>query len=270
MPRFAANLSLMFTELPFLDRFEAAAEAGFGAVEFLFPYGHPPAAIADRLERFGLTAVLFNLPPGDWAAGERGLAALPDRVGELRAGLDEGMRYAAATGTRRLHMMAGLADWRDPAARVTYLGSLEWCADRLAREGIDLLIEPINPRSMPGYFLADVDAAAMLIADLTLPNLKLQFDIFHCQILHGDVTMRLRRLMPMIGHVQVASVPDRHEPGTGELDDAYLFDELDRLGYDGYVGCEYNPRAGTIDGLTWRESHSPIRIPAALNESRRK
>lgn len=270
MPRFAANLSLMFTELPFLDRFEAAANSGFDAVEFLFPYDHPPEALAQRLARFGLTTALFNLPPGDWAAGDRGLAALPDRFGELRAGVDHALRYAEATGARRLHLMAGLADWRDPGARASYLRSLEWCAERLARERLDLLIEPINPRSMPGYFLNDVDAAGGLLTDLAIPNLKLQFDIFHCQILHGDVTMRLRRLMPIIGHVQIASVPDRHEPGSGELDDAYLFGELDRLGYDGFVGCEYNPRAGTLDGLAWRESLCPNRAPATPRESRRK
>jgi hydroxypyruvate isomerase len=251
MPRFAANLTLMFTEVPFLDRFAAAAQAGFTAVECLFPYGHPPEAIADRLARHGLTLALFNLPPGDWDAGERGLAALADRFAELQAGVERALPYAAATGVARLHLMAGLADPRDPAARDAYRRAVAWTAERLARAGLDLVLEPINPRNMPGYFLADFGAAADLIRDLALPNLRLQFDLYHCQILHGDVTTRLRALLPLVGHVQTASVPARNEPGTGEMNDAFLFAELDRLGYAGFVGCEYNPAAGTEAGLGW-------------------
>jgi 2-dehydrotetronate isomerase len=251
VPRFAANLSLMFTEHAFLDRFAAAAEAGFSAVEFLFPYEHPPEAIAERLRRFGLTQALFNLPPGDFAGGERGLAALPERFDEVKAGVETALRYAEATGVRRLHLMAGLADPADPDARAAYRRAVTHAAGRLAEHGLDLVLEPINARNMPGYFLNDFGAAAALIRELGLPNLKLQFDLYHCQILHGDVTVRLRALMPMIGHVQTASVPDRHEPGTGEIDDAFLFAELDRLGYDGYVGCEYVPAAGTVAGLAW-------------------
>lgn len=251
MPRFAANLTLMFTEHPFLDRFAAAADAGFDAVEFLFPYEHPPEAIAERLARHGLTQALFNLPPGDFAAGERGIAALPERFDELTAGVETGLRYAEATGVARLHLMAGLADPRDPGARDAYRRAVTWTAERLAERGLDLVLEPINARNMPGYFLGDFGAAAALIRELELPNLKLQFDLYHCQILHGDVTMRLRALMPLIGHVQTASVPDRHEPGTGEMNDAFLFAELDRLGYAGFVGCEYIPAAGTVEGLGW-------------------
>lgn len=251
MPRFAANLTLMFTEVPFLDRFAAAAEAGFTAVEFLFPYEHPPEAIAERLARHGLTQALFNLPPGDWAAGERGLAALPDRFSEVQAGVETGLRYAEATGVARLHLMAGMADPHDPQARDAYRRAVAWTAERLAREKLDLVLEPINARNMPGYFLADFGMAAELIRDLALPNLKLQFDLYHCQILHGDVTTRLRELMPMVGHVQTASVPARNEPGTGEINDGFLFAELDRLGYAGFVGCEYNPAAGTAEGLSW-------------------
>ncbi|WP_336488056.1 2-oxo-tetronate isomerase [Methylobacterium nigriterrae] len=257
MPRFAANLTMMFTEHPFLDRFAAAADAGFRAVEFLFPYEHPPEAIGERLSRHGLAQALFNLPPGDWAAGERGLAALPGRFAELQDGVETGLRYAAATGVKRLHLMAGLADSRDPAARDAYRRAVAWSAERIGGAGLDLVLEPINARNMPGYFLADFGAAAALIRDLNMPNLKLQFDLYHCQILHGDVTMRLRALMPIIGHVQTASVPDRHEPGTGEMDDAFLFAELDRLGYAGFVGCEYNPRGRTEAGLGWFE---PYRI----------
>ncbi|KQP37659.1 2-oxo-tetronate isomerase [Methylobacterium sp. Leaf106] len=254
MPRFAANLTLLFTEHAFLDRFEAASRAGFTSVEFLFPYEHSPEAIAARLAAHGLDLVLFNMPPGDWMAGERGLAALPDRFDETTAGVETALAYALATGCPRLHMMAGLADGRDSRAGQAYRRSLRHAAGRLAEHGIDLLIEPINRRSMPGYFLDDVDAAADLVAELRaegLANLTLQFDIFHCQILHGDVTTRLTRLLPLIGHVQVASVPARHEPGTGEVNDAFVFAELDRLGYSGSVGCEYNPRGRTEDGLGW-------------------
>jgi hydroxypyruvate isomerase len=260
MPRFAANLTLMFNEHAFLDRFAAAADAGFTAVEFLFPYDHPADAIAERLERHGLTQALFNLPPGDWAAGERGLAALPDRFEEMQAGVEMGLAYARATGVARLHLMAGMADAADPEAKSAYRRAVAWTAERVAREDLDLVLEPINARNMPGYFLADFDAAAALIRELRLPNLKLQFDLYHCQILHGDVTTRLRALMPMVGHVQTASVPARHEPGTGEMNDAFLFAELDRLGYAGFVGCEYNPAAGTAEGLGWFEPYRASQV----------
>ena len=254
MPRFAANLTLLFTERPFLDRFDAAAEAGFTAVECMFPYDHPPEAVAGRLAATGLDLALFNVPPGDWAAGERGLAALPGRFDEMARGVETALAYARAAGCRRLHLMAGLADRYDVGAMQAYRRTLRHAAQRLAGDGITLLIEPINRRTMPGYFLDDVDAAAALVAELReegLANLALQFDLFHAQILHGDVTTRLARLMPLIGHVQTASVPDRAEPGTGEMNDAFVFSALDRLGYAGLVGCEYNPRAGTEAGLGW-------------------
>lgn len=251
MPVFAANLTMMFNEWSFLDRFDAAADAGFTAVEFLFPYDHPPEAVAALLERNRLTQALFNMPPGDWAAGERGLAALPERFDEFRAGVDTALRYAEATGCRRLHLMAGLADAADPGAQGAYRRAVAHAAAALADRGIDLLLEPINGRDMPGYFLNSFAAAERLIADLALPNLKLQFDLYHRQILHGDVTMALRRLMPMVGHVQIASVPSRHEPAGEELNYPFLFEELDQLGYGGFVGCEYRPRAGTLAGLGW-------------------
>lgn len=254
MPRFAANLTLLFTEHPFLDRFAAAADAGFRAVECLFPYDHPPDAIAARLAAHGLELALFNVPPGDWAGGERGLAALADRFEAMAHGVETALAYAQATGARRLHLMAGLADRADARAGEAYRRSLRHAAGQLSPHGVDLLIEPINRRSMPGYYLDDVDAAADLVASLQgegLANVRLQFDVFHCQILHGDVTTRLARMLPLIGHVQVASVPRRAEPGTGELNDAFVFGELDRLGYRGFVGCEYNPRAGTNAGLGW-------------------
>lgn len=251
MPAFAANLSMMFTEWPFLDRFDAAADAGFRAVEYLFPYEHPPEAIADRLARNGLTQALFNAPPGDWSGGERGLAALAGRFDEFDAGISRALVYVEATGVKRVHVMAGIADSTDEKAGALYRDALRQAAERLAPLGVDVLIEPINQRNMPGYFLNDFAYAERLIGALELPNLKLQFDIYHCQIIHGDVTMRLRALLPIVGHVQVASVPSRNEPDGEELNFPYLFGELDRLGYQGFVGCEYNPRGKTLDGLGW-------------------
>ena len=251
MPVFAANLTMMFNEWPFLDRFDAAADAGFAAVEYLFPYEATPEAIAERLARNNLQQALFNLPPGDWAGGERGIATLPGRFEALKSDVERALDYAAATGVRRLHLMACLADPHDEDAASSYRRSVAHAAGRLAERGIDLLLEPINGRNMPGYFLNDFGAAEKLIADLGLPNLKLQFDIYHRQIIHGDVVMALRRLMPITGHIQIASVPSRNEPDGEELNFPFLFDELDRLGYDGYVGAEYRPRGNTLDGLGW-------------------
>ena len=251
MPVFAANLTMMFNEWPFLDRFDAAADAGFAAVEYLFPYEAAPEAIAERLARNNLQQALFNLPPGDWAAGERGIAALPGRFDALKAGVERALDYAAATGVGRLHLMAGLADPNDEDAASSYRRSVVYVAGRLSEKGIDLLLEPINGRNMPGYFLDDFGAAERLIGELGLPNLKLQFDVYHRQIIHGDVVMALRRLMPITGHIQIASVPSRNEPDGEELNYHYLFGEIDRLGYDGFIGCEYIPRGHTLDGLGW-------------------
>lgn len=251
MPRFAANLTMMFNETGFLDRFAAAAAVGFKAVEFLFPYEFEPDVIRERLETCGLTQALFNLPPGNWAAGERGLAALAGREAEFRQSVETALRYASATGVRRLHVMSGLADRSDSKSRDTYRASLALACDRAGEAGLDVLIEPINPHDMPDYFLNDFNFAADLIADLGHPNLKLQFDIYHRQIIHGDVIRGLRELMPITGHVQIASVPSRHEPGTGELDDFRVLRELDALGYGGYVGCEYRPAGETVAGLGW-------------------
>ncbi|MGH6809607.1 MAG: 2-oxo-tetronate isomerase [Ensifer adhaerens] len=251
MPVFAANLTMMFNEWPFLDRFDAAADAGFAAVEYLFPYEAAPEAIAERLARNNLQQALFNLPPGDWTAGERGIAALPGRFDALKADVERALDYAAATGVGRLHLMAGLADPHDEDAISSYRRSVAYVAGRLSEEGIDLLLEPINGRNMPGYFLNDFGAAEKLIAELGMPNLKLQFDIYHRQILHGDVVMALRRLLPITGHIQIASVPSRNEPDGEELNYPYLFVEIDRIGYGGFVGCEYIPRGRTLDGLDW-------------------
>lgn len=253
MPRLAANLSLLFTEWPFLDRFAAAADAGFQAVEFLFPYDHPAERIATALEASALKQVLFNLPPGDWASGERGLAALCGRESEFADGLKRALDYAHILRTPRLHMMAGIADRSDPVALATYRHNLALAGATLQAAGLELTIEPINRRSMPGYFLDDFPAAVQCIEACGLPNVRLQFDIFHRQILHGDVLSGLQTLMPLIGHVQIAAVPHRHEPTTGELNDRLLLQELDRLSYTGYVGCEYFPCAHTVQGLTWVE-----------------
>lgn len=251
MPVFAANLTMMFNEWPFLDRFDAAADAGFAAVEYLFPYEATPEAIAERLVRNDLQQALFNLPPGNWTAGERGIAALPGRFDALKSDVERALEYAAASGVKRLHLMAGLADPRDEEATSCYRRSVIYTAGRLAEEGIDLVLEPINGRNMPGYYFNDFDVAEKLIANLGLASLKLQFDIYHRQIMHGDVTMALRRLLPMIGHIQIASVPSRHEPDGEELNYPFLFGEIDRLGYKGFVGCEYIPRGHTLDGLDW-------------------
>ena len=251
MPRFAANLTMMFNEHAFLDRFDAAADAGFDAVEFLFPYEASPEAVAERVRRNDLTVALINMPPGDWAAGDRGLAALPARSAELKAGLSRALDYAQATGAGRLHLMAGMASRQDKAAQAAYRDAVRQCAQQLEAHGLDLLLEPINGRDMPGYFLDDFGFAAQLIAELAIPNLKMQFDLYHRQIMHGDVTMALRGMLPVIGHIQVASVPSRHEPDGEELNWPFLFAELDRVAYPGFVGCEYRPRAATRDGLGW-------------------
>ena len=251
MPRFAANLSMMFTEWPFLDRFAAAADAGFDAVEFLFPYEHPPEAIAERLAANGLEQALFNLPPGDWAKGERGIAVFPERRAEFERSVDQALNYAEATGAKRLHLMAGNAPANDAAHGQAYEAAVMFAAERAAKNGVTIVLEPINRRDMPDYFLNDFRRAADLIRRLAWPNLKLQFDIYHRQIMHGDIIRGLEAAFDIVGHVQIASVPGRNEPGTGELDDARIFAALDRLGYDGFVGCEYRPAGRTLDGLAW-------------------
>jgi hydroxypyruvate isomerase len=249
MLKFAANISWLFQEWDFADRFAAAADAGFTAVECLFPYDDDADAIARQLARNGLTMALINLPPGDLARGERGLAALAGRGADFRAALDTALRYADATGTRCLHVMAGIA--QGPAALAVYTESLTLACDRAAAHGITITIEPLNARDVPGYLLNDYGLARQVIAQVGRPNLKLQFDIYHRQILHGDVTEALAALLPIIGHVQIASVPVRAEPMTGELDDRHVLGTLDRLGYGGFVGCEYRPAAGTLAGLGW-------------------
>lgn len=251
MPRFAANLTMMFNEWDFLDRFAAAADAGFDAVEFLFPYAFPPDVIAGQLARHRLTPALFNAPPGNWEAGERGFAALPERRAEFETSIATALTYVRATGVKRLHVMAGIARAGDAVAMAAFESAVLFAADEAAEAGIDIVIEPINPRDVPGYFLNNFEVAAALVRKLSRTNLKLQFDIYHRQIIHGDVTRGLEAMMPIIGHIQTASVPERNEPGTGELDDGRVFALLDHLGYTGFVGCEYRPRGATVDGLSW-------------------
>ncbi|WP_438754191.1 2-oxo-tetronate isomerase [Pararhizobium sp. O133] len=251
MPRFAANLSMMFNEVDFLDRFAAAANAGFKAVEYLFPYDFPAETVAERLQAAGLKQALFNLPPGDWAKGERGLASLPERKDEFCQSVAKAVAYGKIIGTPLLHMMAGIAPHNDASAIASYRDAASYAADATGAAGIGLVIEPINSRDMPGYFLNDFNRAADLIADLGHPNIRLQFDIYHRQIINGDMLVALEQMMPIIGHVQIASVPKRQEPGTGELNDFRIFAALDALGYTGYVGCEYRPANGTVEGLGW-------------------
>ncbi|MBI5069998.1 MAG: hydroxypyruvate isomerase family protein [Deltaproteobacteria bacterium] len=253
MPRFAANLSMMFNEVPFLERFGAAAEAGFEAVEFLFPYEHTPEAVAERLRAGRLQNALFNMPPGDWQKGERGIAALPGREREFREGVVTALRYARALGTPTLHAMCGLVPpGTAPAVcRKVYVENLRYAARELARDGRTLVIEPINGRDMPGYFLQAQGEAHAIREEVGEPNLKVQMDLYHAQIVEGDLSVKLRRFIGQVGHVQIASVPDRHEPDGGELSYPYLFRLLDELGYPGFVGCEYRPARGTVEGLGW-------------------
>ncbi|MBP6666854.1 MAG: hydroxypyruvate isomerase family protein [Ottowia sp.] len=278
MPRFAANLSLLYTELPFLDRFEAAARDGFEAVEYLFPYAFDLAELLARLKANGLQQVLFNAPPGGtdapgidaaWAAGARGTASVPGREAEFRAGVELALRYADALDCPRIHCMAGLlsesaagAD-QESAARSVYVSNLRWAATEAAKSGRTILIEPINPRDMPRFFLNRQDDAHAVVQEVGAPNLQVQMDLYHCQIVEGDVAMKLRQYLPTgrVGHLQIAGVPERHEPDVGELNCAYLFEVIDEVaaqcGWQGWVGCEYRPRmgaepGGTSRGLGWR------------------
>lgn len=253
MPKFAANLTMMFNEVAFSERFAAAAKAGFEAVEFLFPYDHAPQEVARWLKESRLTNALFNMPPGDWAAGERGLASLPGREQEFRDGVARALEYAEALGTKRLHAMAGLlpegADRN--RHRETFIENLRYAARAVAKHGITLLIEPINTRDIPGYFLNTQAEGHAIREAAGEPNLKVQMDFYHAQIVEGDLAMTFHRHFEGIGHIQIASVPARNEPDDGEVNYAYLFRLLDEIGYEGWVGCEYRPRGRTEEGLGW-------------------
>jgi hydroxypyruvate isomerase len=259
MPRFAANLSMLYNEYDFLDRFAAAAKDGFTAVEYLFPYDFAPTDIAQRLQDNGLQQVLFNAPPGDWNAGERGVACLPGREAEFREGFKRALDYAKVLDCPRIHVMAGLVPVKaDLAAlRATYLSNLSWATSAAASAGRDVLIEPINTRDIPGFYLNRQDVAHAIVQEVGASNLKVQMDLYHCQIVEGDLAMKLRRYLPTgnVGHVQIAGVPQRHEPDLGEIHHDYLFALLDELGYQGWIGCEYRPASkeagGTSAGLGW-------------------
>ncbi|MBB2776031.1 UNVERIFIED_ORG: hydroxypyruvate isomerase [Comamonas terrigena] len=260
MPRFAANLSMLYNDVDFLDRFAAAARDGFKAVEYLFPYAYTPEQLAALLRQHGLQQVLFNAPPGDWDAGERGIACLPGREAEFREGIARAITYAQALQCPRIHVMAGLVPQDvDPATvRATYVANVRYAAEQAAAHGIQILLEPINGRDMPGFFLSRQDQAHALVAEIGAANVKVQMDLYHCQIVEGDLAMKIRQYLPTgnVGHFQIAGVPERHEPDVGELNYPYLFQLLDTLGYDGWIGCEYKPARGaaphaTRDGLGW-------------------
>lgn len=258
MPRFAANLTMMYQEHAFLDRFAAAARNGFTAVEYLFPYEHPAAVIAAQLKEHGLRQVLFNSPSGDWKAGERGLAAVPGREKEFRDGFLLALDYALTLQCSHVHAMAGIAQPGVSRAHLlgVYTENLAWAAEKAQTALVDLLIEPIAQRNMPGFFLNRQDEAHEIVESIGAPNLKVMMDLFHCQVEEGDLTIRIRKYLAdryktRVAHIQIAGVPERHEPNTGEVNYNYLFDVIDQLGYDGWIGCEYIPAAATSAGLGW-------------------
>ena len=273
MPQFAANLTMMYTELPFLDRFEAAAQDGFTAVEYLFPYAFEASELSARLQAHGLQQVLFNAPPGGtdatsidaaWGSNTRGIASIPGREAEFQAGVELALRYAQALHCPRIHLMAGLlGEGQSRTSNLpTYISNLRWAAAQAAKAGLDVLIEPINTRDIPGFFLNRQDHAHEIIQTVGAANLKVQMDLYHCQIVEGDVAMKIRQYLPTgrVGHFQIAGVPERHEPDLGEMNYPYLFDVIDEVSqacnWQGWIGCEYRPRlggqaGGTSAGLNW-------------------
>jgi hydroxypyruvate isomerase len=259
MPRFAANLTMMFNERGFVDRFAAAAQAGFAGVEYLFPYDHQASTLKQALREHNLTQVLHNLPAGNWQTGERGIACHPDRVKEFAEGVDRAIEYATALGCTQLNCLAGIPPaGADPAeVRATFVGNLQRAAAKLKVAGIRLLIEPINTRDIPNFFLSHTAQAVEIIRAVGSDNLFLQYDVYHMQIMEGDLTKTIERHLPQIAHMQIADPPRRHEPGTGEINFTYLFQEIDRLGYTGWIGCEYKPAGRTEDGLGWFQPYRP-------------
>ena len=253
MPRFCANLTMLYGELDFLDRFEAAARSGFRGVEYLFPYPYPKQQLAERLHGFGLEQVLHNLPAGDWGKGERGIAVLPDRVDEFRAGVGEAIEYARALGCKQVNCLAGVVPpgLATDEARATFVANLRYASNELERAGIRLLIEPINTFDIPGFYLSRTAQALEIIREVGSDNLFLQYDVYHMQRMEGELAGTIRSNLPRIAHLQVADNPGRNEPGTGEVNYPFLFELIDRLGYPGWIGCEYKPRAGTSEGLGW-------------------
>ncbi|MCB2021522.1 MAG: hydroxypyruvate isomerase [Rhizobacter sp.] len=253
MPKFAANLTMLFTEVPFLDRFERAAKAGFDAVEFLFPYAFPAAEIKSRLDANGLRLVLHNLPAGDWDAGERGIACLPDRVDEFRQGVATAIEYGTKLGAPRLNCLAGTVPdgVSDGVLRETFVANLKFAAGEMKKAGQRLVIEPINTFDIPGFFLNRTPQALAILDDVGSDNLFVQYDIYHAQRMEGELAATLSKHLARIGHIQLADNPGRNEPGTGEINYDFLFAHLDRIGYDGHIGCEYKPATTTEAGLGW-------------------
>jgi hydroxypyruvate isomerase len=253
MPRFAANLTMLFTEVAFLDRFERAAKAGFKAVEFLFPYPFPAAELSSRLKDNGLELVLHNLPAGDWDKGERGIACLPSRVDEFKAGVGKAIEYATALGVKQINCLAGKAAEGVPEkqARETFVANLRFAAGELKKAGIKSLIEPINTYDIPGFYLTRSAQALSIIDEVGSDNLYLQYDAYHMQRMEGELAATIKKHLPRIAHVQVADNPGRNEPGTGEINHEFLFAHLDRIGYGGWIGCEYKPATTTEAGLGW-------------------
>jgi len=257
MVKLAANLTMLYNEVDFLERFAAAARAGFEGVEFLFPYAYPKEALAERLATNGLVQVLHNLPPGDWAKGDRGIACDPARVGEFQDGVGEAIAYACALGCAQVNCLAGIAPKgvAPEKLRATFVDNLRFAAAKLGAAGIRLLIEPINTYDIPGFYLSRTQQALELIRDTGSDNVYLQYDIYHMQRMEGELANTIRANLPRIAHLQLADNPGRNEPGTGEINYRFLFGFLDSIGYAGWIGCEYRPRAGTDEGLGWRAAH---------------
>ena len=253
MPKFAANLTMLWNELDFMDRFAAAAKAGFQGVEYLFPYDYDRNQIAERLRRHKLTQVLHNLPAGDWAKGERGIGCLPGRVGEFQDGVGKAIEYATALGCKQLNCLAGVAPQGVTTGKLrdTFVSNLKFAAGKLKQAGIRLLIEPVNTRDIPGFYLAHSKQALDIIREAGSDNLFLQYDIYHMQVMEGDLARTIETHLKLIPHLQLADNPGRHEPGTGEINFPFLFQHLDRIGYPGWIGCEYKPKTTTDGGLGW-------------------
>jgi hydroxypyruvate isomerase len=259
MPRFAANLTMLFNEVPFLERFEHAARAGFKAVEYLFPYAFDKQVLVEALSANSLSQVLHNLPAGDWDAGERGIACHPDRVAEFKAGVDRAIEYATALKCPQVNCLAGKvpSDVSREAAQATFVANLRFAADKLKAAGIRLLIEPINPFDIPGFFLNRTDQAQAMIDEVGSDNLFIQYDIYHAQRTEGELAATAKKYLKSIGHIQLADNPGRNEPGTGEINYPFLFKQLDAMGYTGWIGCEYKPAGNTQAGLGWMKTLTP-------------
>ncbi|MCX5589884.1 hydroxypyruvate isomerase [Alcaligenes endophyticus] len=253
MPKFAANLTMLFNEHDFLDRFQAAADAGFKGVEYLFPYAYDKQELADRLQQHSLTQVLHNLPAGNWDAGERGIAIFPERVGEFQDGVGRAIDYARALGCKQVNCLAGKRPENLSAekAQQTLVDNLKFAAEKLHAAGIRLLIEPINNFDIPGFFIRRTDQAAQILSEVGSDNLFIQYDIYHAQREEGELANTIKKFLPQIAHIQLADNPGRNEPGTGEINYQWLFKYIDNTGFDGWIGCEYKPASVTKDGLGW-------------------